>query len=380
MLGRGDAIITDYLIVGAGPSGLTAAIELYRRGIPVRIIDKAADFAEQSRAIGINPRTLAILSPSGATERLLAEGTRIERSVIHFPNGRNAKLDFSRINSSYPFMLALPQSRTERLLNDVLTEQGGQVEHKTSLEGLEQDGETVRCRIDGPKGMSDVTAAHLIGADGARSAVREQVGIAFPGDELDNDWTITDVVMDWPYPPTELHLFFDWTGFVLAITIGQGRFRLASSDGSPEARLPQGAAVKKDIWRSAFRVQHRQVPTYQQGRVYVAGDAAHVHSPLGARGMNMGVADASTLAWLLSEGREAEYTAIRRPVGARTIAMVKRQTMQAVSLNRLQRRIAGWMAPIALSLPPVHSFATSIVTGLADPEPAWLQGASNQTH
>jgi 2-polyprenyl-6-methoxyphenol hydroxylase-like FAD-dependent oxidoreductase len=101
--------MTDYLIAGAGPSGLTAAIKLYRRGMPVRIIDKAADFAEQSRANGINPRTLAILSPSRATERLLAEGTRIERSVIHFPNGRNARLDFSWINSAFPFMLVIPQ-------------------------------------------------------------------------------------------------------------------------------------------------------------------------------------------------------------------------------------------------------------------------------
>ena len=218
--------MTDYLIAGAGPSGLTAAIELYRRGIHVRIIDKSADFAEQSRAIGINPRTLAILSPSGATERLLAEGTRIERSVIHLPNGRNARLDFSRIDSAFPFMLALPQSRTERLLNDVLTKQGGQVEHKTSLESLEQDGETVRCHIDGPRGLSEVSAAHLIGADGAHSTVREQAGIAFPGDELDHDWAIADVVMDWPYPPNELHIFLDWIGFALAITIGQGRGRL----------------------------------------------------------------------------------------------------------------------------------------------------------
>jgi 2-polyprenyl-6-methoxyphenol hydroxylase-like FAD-dependent oxidoreductase len=372
--------MTDYLIAGGGPSGLTAAIELYRRGMPVRIIDKAADFAEQSRAIGINPRTLAILSPSGATERLLAEGTRIERSVIHFPNGRNARLDFSRIDSAFPFMLALPQSRTERLLNEVLTEHGGQVEHKTSLEGLVQDEEAVRCRIDGPRGLTEVTAAHLIGADGAYSRVREQAGIAFPGDELDHDWNIADVVMDWPYPPNELHIFLDWIGFALAITIGQGRFRLVSSDGSPEARLPKGTVIKQEIWRSAFRVQHRQVPTYQQGRVYLAGDAAHVHSPLGARGMNMGVADASTLAWLLSESREADYTAIRHPVGARTIAMVKRQTMQVVLRDRLQRQIAGWMAPIILSLPPVHRFATSIVTGLADPEPVWLQGVSNQSH
>ena len=364
------------LIAGAGPSGLTAAIELYRRGMPARIIDKASNFAEQSRAIGVNPRTLAILEPSGVTERLLAEGTRIERAFLHFGgstarSGRTARLDFAELDTPYRFMLALPQSRTERLLNEALTGLGGRVEHETAFLGMERADDGLRCRIESPDGETTIIAEHLIGADGARSTVREQAGIAFPGDSLDHDWTIADVVMDWPYPPNELHVFFDDTGFLFTITMGHDRFRLVSPGASPEAWLPKGAVINQDIWRSSFRVHHRQVPTYQVGRVSLAGDAAHVHSPMGARGMNMGIADAATLAWLLSEGREAEYSAIRHPVGKSTIAMVRRQTLQATT--GWQRRLAGVVAPLALRVPAVHRFATRFVTGLADPEPGWLQ-------
>lgn len=361
----------EILIAGAGPTGLSAAIELHRRGMPVRIIDQADDFATQSRAIGINPRTLAILEAAGATERLLAEGTRILRTCLHFGGGSStARLDFTELDTPYPFMLALPQSRTERILNEVLTRLGGEVEHGTALAGFEQRDGLIACRIAGPAGESEVVTKNLIGADGARSTVREQAGIAFPGDSLDVDWTIADVVLDWPYPPNELHVFFDDTGFLFTITMGQGRFRLVSPDASPEARLPKGATVKEDIWRSSFRVHHRQAPTYQVGSVYLAGDAAHIHSPMGARGMNMGIADAATLAWLFFEQREAEYHAIRHPIGARTIRVVRRQTLQASS--RLGRRVAGLVAPLALRIPAVHRFATRFVTGLADAEVGWL--------
>ncbi|MGI9418155.1 MAG: FAD-dependent oxidoreductase, partial [Geminicoccaceae bacterium] len=354
------------LIAGAGPSGLAAAIELHRRGHQVRIIDKAKGFAEQSRAIGVNPRTLSILGPSGASERLLAEGTRIESACLHFVNGRVARLDFTSLDTPYPFMLALPQSRTERLLHETFAELGGSVEHEMALTGFSQNPDGVSCRIKGSFGETEIAATHLIGADGARSTVREQAGIAFPGDSLDHDWTLADVAMDWPYPPNELHVFFDDTGFLFTITMGADRLRIVSPDAAPEARLPVGARVKEEIWRSSFRVHHRQVPTYQQGRVYLAGDAAHIHSPIGARGMNMGISDAATLAWLISEGREAEYSAMRHPVGARTIAMVKRQTRQAVAAARWQRRLAGLIGPLALRIPMIHRFATQFVTGLVD--------------
>jgi 2-polyprenyl-6-methoxyphenol hydroxylase-like FAD-dependent oxidoreductase len=276
------------------------------------------------------------------------------------------------LDSRYPFMLALPQSRTERILNEVLEGLGGAVEHRTALAGFEQrpGADGVRCRIAGPAGESEVVAKKLIGADGARSSVRAQAGIGFPGDSLDHDWTLADAVLDWPYPPHELHVFFDDAGFLFTITMGGGLFRLVSPDASPEARLPAGAKIKQENWRSSFRVHHRQVPAYQAGRVYLAGDAAHVHSPIGARGMNMGIADAATLAWLLSTGREAEYGALRHPVGARTIRMVRRQTLQATS--RWGRRLAGAAAPLALRVPAVHRFATRFVTGLGDPEPGWL--------
>lgn len=360
------------LIVGAGPSGLTAAIELTRRGVPVRIIDKAPDFADQSRAIGINPRTLAILEPCGASELLLQEGTRIGRANVRYPGGHIARLDVSRLKCPHPYMLALPQSRTERILGRVLKELGVTVEHDVSLVDYKQAKPGLRCELQGPDGVSFHEATHLIGADGSHSIVRDKAGIGFPGDTLKNDWILADIRMDWPFPTNELNIFIARKGFLFTITLGDDRFRIVSPSTAPESYLPNGVRIKETIWKSAFRVQHRQATTYQSGCVFLAGDAAHVHSPLGARGMNMGIADAATFAWLLTEGREDDYTRIRHPIGARTIAFVKRQTHQMISDSQLQRRLAAIVAPIALKIHPVHSFAVRAITGLIDPQPEWL--------
>lgn len=369
------------LIVGAGPSGLTAAIELARRGIEPRIIDRAPDFATESRAIGINPRTLQILEPCGATERLLDEGTRIERSNLRFPGGRTATIDITRARGPYPFMLALPQRRTERILGEILADLGVDVEHNTAFVACSQRGQLLECRLethgnDHPD-VSTVDTPLLIGADGAHSVVRDAAGITFPGDEMAEAWTLADVRLDWPYPANELNIFFTPDGFLFAITLGEGTWRFVSDKGHPEALLPKGARVTETLWQSSFRVTHRQAPSFQRGQVFLAGDAAHVHSPLGARGMNMGIADAATLAWLMSEGRESEYHARRYKVVKRTIAMVKRQTYQAADSGPFRLNLGRLIGPVALKIGLINDVAVRFVTGLSDPPAPWLSGTQD---
>lgn len=352
------------LIVGAGPVGLTAAVELWRQGVQARIITKAEDFATESRAIGINPVSLSLLEASGASEKLIAEGTKIEQAYLHFEQGGVASLNFNKIDSKYNYILALPQSRTERILNKTLQELGGRVEHGTALERLEQIDDIVRCHVRTSSGPSVIEAQTVIGADGAHSICRKSIGVEFPGETIDGDWTIADVRLDWEYPHNELHGFVNDDGFFMAITMGNGMYRLACASSSLDEHIPPGATITEEIWRSKFRVHHRQATSYQVGRVFLAGDAAHIHSPVGGRGMNLGIKDAVTLTRLLIEGREAEYTGICHPDGAKTIAVVRRQTMAMGSKVWWLKRIMGVVVPAALNVPFIHNFVSGFVTNI----------------
>ena len=364
------------LIVGAGPTGLSAAIELARRGISARIVDRSADFSAESRAIGINPRTLHLLEASGVTPRLLEAGIRIERSNLRFPGGRVATIEFGRLGGRYPFMVALPQSRTERILGAVLSELGVVVEQRTSfVDGEEREGRAL-CSLDAKGERKEAETSLLLAADGASSSVRKAFGVEFPGDALERDWMLTDVAIDWPYRENELNIWAHPVGFLFAIALGGGLWRFVSDRADPEDLLPAGLRPERTVWKSSFRVEHRQVPSYRRGPVFFAGDAAHIHSPLGARGMNMGIADAATLAWLISEGREAEYHTRRHPVAKRTIARVKRQTLQATRANRGRLALARWLAPPALRLGFVNDTAARFIAGLDEPTPPWLGEAA----
>eukprot|EP00171_Calliarthron_tuberculosum_P005163 IDg5163t1 len=328
------AMVEAVLIVGAGPVGLTAAVELWRQGVPARIINKTSDFAAESRAIGINPVSLTLLEASGVTEQLLSEGTKIERSYMHFQHGGIATIDFRKIENKYRFILALPQSRTERILNNALEALGGHVEHDTVLEHLEQEGDVVHCHVTSASGPAVIDARTVIGADGAHSICRKSIGVAFPGDAIDGDWSLADVRMEW------------------------------QTHEAMEEHLPPGATVTEEIWRSKFSVHHRQATTYQVGRVFLAGDAAHVHSPVGGRGMNLGIKDAVTLVRLMMQGREAEYTETCYPDGAKTVAAVRRQTMAISSSVWWQKRLMGILMPLILKVPPIHRMLLSFVSSL----------------
>lgn len=352
------------LIVGAGPVGLTAAVELWRQGVHARIINKADDFSTESRAIAINPVTLSLLEASNITEKLIETGLKVECSYIHFEHGGVAKLNFRNIDSKYQYMLSLPQSRTERILNAALEDLGGRVEHGTELDHLEQVGDVVRCHVTSRSGASVIEARTVIGADGAHSVARKCIGVDFPGDALDGEWTLTDVRMEWKYPNDEFHGFIKDDGFVVVIPLGDGVHRFVGTDEDLERSLPCSATIKEEIWRSKFSVHHRQATTYQVGRVFLAGDAAHVHSPVGGRGMNLGMKDAVTLARLLIEGREAEYTSTCHPDGKRTVAAVRRSTMAVVSKAWWMKRIMGFIMPLLLKFPPFHRFVMNIVTTL----------------
>ena len=293
---------TDVLIVGAGPTGLTTAAALLLKGLDVRIVDRQAEGANTSRAAGVNARTLEVLEDLDVTRRLIKEGIQAPRFVVRDRAKRLLSIDFTGLQTAYPFTLLAPQSTTERLLLDRVRELGGDVTRPKVLTTVTQDDAGVTATFcDGDV----VRSRYLVGADGMHSTVRDQAGIGFTGGAYEQSFVLADARLTGDAPTDEVRLFWAGEGLTVVAPLPNGTFRVvAPVDDAPErpsvpfvqalldARGPGGLAVTEVTWGSRFRVHHRVADTYRAGRVLLAGDAAHVHSPAGGQGMNLGIQDA----------------------------------------------------------------------------------------
>ncbi|HUQ45770.1 MAG TPA: FAD-dependent monooxygenase [Gemmatimonadaceae bacterium] len=376
------------LVVGAGPTGLTMAAVLARYGHVPRVIDKEVEPpADRSRAIVIQARTLELFDDLGIVREILDAALVVDSVNVITPDGWRGTLLIRRewIDSVYGGLVTLPQDETERILGELVARGGIEVERGVELVGLDDGAEYATAVLRHPDGREErASADYVLGCDGSHSGVRQLAGIPFPGHMFPDDGLIGDVEMRWPLPERVVSGCPGTDGLLLAFPLpGVHHFRVImvlpssqqseSRDLAPEEFLaqlrrlvPQGKgedppAMIASRWLTRYRLHSRGAPCYRKGRAFVAGDAAHIHSPVGAQGMNTGIQDAYNLGWklgLVAHGVAPEwvldtYHVERHPVGARLLRVTDRMFAVLAGGGRMGRtlrrvipalgvRIIGW--------------------------------------
>lgn len=340
------------LIAGAGPTGLSAALFLHARGGEPRIVDRIPAPTTRSKAFGVNPRTLTLHRGTGITERMLERGRRLTGASLWRGTRRIARIDLTRAGGEIPFMLVLPQAETEEILTTALAERGVRVERGVEVRSVVAAGPGAECELHHAGGrVEPLRPAALLGADGIGSTVRRGLGIELEGSDFPEPWRLYDVDLSVPLDD-EAHAFMLDDGALFLIRVSGDRWRVAGNVQDPLSRLPSGSEVGAIDWESEFRISNRVAERFQRGTACLAGDAAHVHSPLGARGMNLGIEDAYVFAALAAEGRLADYERLRAPAVRRVVRAVRMMT--AVPRGRtLLARAARTAAPLAGRLIPL---------------------------
>jgi 2-polyprenyl-6-methoxyphenol hydroxylase-like FAD-dependent oxidoreductase len=353
--------------VGAGPTGLALAIELARRGVAHRTIDRITERSDRSRALGVQARTLELMRAWGVSEPLVAGGQptlNINLAVDKRAAARLTLTDIGVSDTPYPFILFTSQVETERQLDAALARYGGTWERGVELVDAHDEGDFVTATLQHADGKrEELRCAYVVGCDGAHSRVRKAAGFDFGGAQYEQDFVLADVHIDWPAPPEELSFLFgkQLTVVVFPLPHGVSRIVAIRSDGAPvpegeptleevepllQAASPWPAKISQPRWITRFRLHHRGVDHYRRGRLFVAGDAAHIHSPAGGQGMNTGIQDAINLGWKLARvtaGRSPQrlldsYDEERRPVGERLL----RSTDRLFQLANVGNPILSW--------------------------------------
>lgn len=338
----------NILIVGAGPTGLTAAVELSRRGHIPQIIELNEAPSRLSRAVGIHAHTMELLRPSGAAEAIEAEAVEIEGMILHEGAKPLARVPLGTRPETHLYGLA--QDRTEAHLAEAFARYGGKVRRGVKFLGLTQDDLGVTVETSDGQEHYD----YVIGADGVGSMVRADLGVAYTGKTLARPWSIADIEAEgWPDP-------YWFQGFILpqgevavVVPLAPSRFRVISNTTDALAALPRKPDVRVVHHTGTFQIQVRQVDHYQLGRVFLAGDAAHCHSPVGGWGMNLGMADAAELAERIALGTTGGYSGSRKAEGARIIKKSEAIRSTVVSTNPAKKALLEAGVRLVGNFPPL---------------------------
>lgn len=376
----------DVLVVGAGPTGLALAASLRRHGVRPRIIDANPDRAHESRALAVQPRTLEVLDAFALADPLVARGNRGLRLTLHAFHREVASLPLFNLgmdDTAHPYLLFVSQAVTEQVLIEHLSEHGVEVHRRVELVDLVEQPEYVECTLRLPGGgLERLTTRYVVGCDGANSTVRAKAGIPFTGGDYPQSFALADLTVD-GLASDSVHGYVGDDGILLFFPLGDpapwrlitmrppggwpgtrpdDHTRLADLQAAADRRAGDGLRLRDPVWISDFRLRHRHALRYRSGRLFLAGDAAHVHSPVGAQGMNTGIQDATNLGWKLAyvvRGVAAptlldSYDAERRPVGRAVVWLTDRGfaavTSDAPVTRLIRRSVVPRLAPLLLRL------------------------------
>jgi 2-polyprenyl-6-methoxyphenol hydroxylase-like FAD-dependent oxidoreductase len=379
---------TEVLIVGAGPTGLVLALWLAKLGVKIRVIDKTAEPGTTSRALAVQARTLELYQQLDLSDAVIAHGHQVPAVNLWVKGEAAARLVFENVGAGltpYPFLHIFPQDQHERLLVERLATFGVAVERRTELlQFAEGDGRIIARLRDGNGTEDDCEAQYIAGCDGAHSLVRQTIGTGFPGGTYRQLFYVADVEASGPAANGELHVDLDEADFLAVFPLaGQGRARLIGTVRDERAEHPESlkfedvssraiqhmkVKIEKVNWFSTYHVHHRVALHFRQGRAFLAGDAAHIHSPAGGQGMNTGIGDAINLAWKLAavvgvhapeallDSYEAERIGFARRLVATTDRIFSFATAEGGIADILRTRVAPVVLPFATHFEAVREF------------------------
>ncbi|WP_030791013.1 FAD-dependent monooxygenase [Streptomyces sp. NRRL S-920] len=380
------------VVVGAGPTGLLLAGDLAAAGVPVTLVEKRAPgISNLSRAMVVHARTLELLDARGLADELEAKGEPLDKLRLY----DRLTLDLADLPSRFRHVLVLPQYEVERVLEPRAAGAGVRFAYETEVAGLTQDADGVTLAVRGPGGEpGTLRAAYVVGADGLRSGVREAVGLPFPGKSVIRSLVLADVRLA-EKPPTLLTVNAVGDAFAFIAPFADGYYRVIGWDrtrdvpdsepleldevkGIVRQALGRDFGMRDARWMSRFHSDERQVPAYRVGRVFLAGDAAHVHSPAGGQGMNTGLQDAANLSWKLAaavNGRAPQglldtYQTERHPVGKAVLRSSGGLVRLAMAKRPWTLAVRAGLATVVNHVRPVRKKAVGQITGIGFAYPA----------
>ena len=380
---------SDVLIVGAGPTGMTAAIELKRAGMEPRIIDKADHMAQFSQALVVQARTLEQFQRYGIADAMMAHGRKLHEAKFYSEGKLIVDFKLDKLASPYPFALFIPQSETEKVLNEFMESLGVKAERCVELVALTQDSEPRATLRHADGHTEEISPRWVIGCDGAHSVVREQTGTAFEGGGVGLSFYLGDCEVtgdDLPQDELTLHVHHGDVLFMARLTDRVVRLIAALHEQSQNSkqqitiddlqsivdRIGVRVKIKSAEWLTPFHVNDRQAKHYRIGNVFLAGDASHIHSPVGGQGMNTGIQDAANLCWKLAavaRGGDAAlldtYEEERGEVGRALLRFTQRGLKLTSTSNPIVERARDALAPIVTRLPQVQHNAIGFVSETA---------------
>ncbi|GJH02037.1 FAD-dependent monooxygenase [Paraburkholderia terrae] len=399
--------VPPVLIVGAGPTGLAAAMSLARAQVPVRLIDKALQADPHSRAIGIQARTLELLEQHRLVERFLELGHRARTANLYSNGQRLTRLDFDPLQTRYPYLLFLDQSVTERLLTEHLATFGVEVERGVELTMFAQGSAGINATLQRADGhIETLHPSYMIAADGAHSAIRHRLGMSFAGKTFEQTFLLADIEADTGWSDDEFHIFASGAGLAALFPMGKGRHRLIADHPAMPAREPAEVASGGDTamplasipaptleecraiaksrihhpvelsslsWSGYFHLNSRMVEQLRAQRVFLAGDAAHVHSPAGAQGMNTGIQEAFNLGWKIARVLKGDapdrlldtYHLERHPIERDVLRQTSFVTHMAEADHGPLKLLRERVMPVLAALGPLRDAARLTVSELA---------------